>query len=132
MWNRLGGGNLISYIDSTPIKKMGEGGRSPVFHIKQVKQCDLACKTYSDGSVTHFCIFAIWSHKFSLHVLTVSTYFTIMSTSDPQTLKSDLLVPSEPFSMIIVGFGIHKNVSTSDPFDQDLVSILDSSKCFSD
>ena len=36
--------------------------------------------------------------------------------------------PSKPFLMIIVGFVINKDVSTSDPFDQDIVRILDSSK----
>ena len=30
--------------------------------------------------------------------------------------------------MIIVGFVMHKNVSTSEPFDRDIVPILDSSK----
>ena len=36
--------------------------------------------------------------------------------------------PSKPFYMIIVGFVIRKNVSTSEPFARDLVPILDSSK----
>ena len=34
--------------------------------------------------------------------------------------------------MIIVGFVIRKNVSTSEPLVQDLVPILDSSKAFAD
>ena len=34
--------------------------------------------------------------------------------------------------MIIIGFVIHKNVSTSEPFAQDLVPILDISKSLAD
>ena len=34
--------------------------------------------------------------------------------------------------MIIFGFFIRNNVSTSDPFAQDLVTILDRSKCLDD
>ena len=40
--------------------------------------------------------------------------------------------PSKPFLMIIFGFFIRNNVSTSDPFAQDLVTILDRSKCLDD
>ena len=82
--------------------------------------------------MTHFCGFALRSQKFSLHVLTLCIYFTIISISEPQTRKTDLLSPSKPFSMIIVGFVIRKNVYTSEPFAQDLVSILDSSKSLAD
>ena len=100
---------------------MGEGGRSPILHTKQVIHRALACKTYSSGSVTHFCGLALRSHKFSLHVLTVCMYFTIISASDPKTRKTDLPSPSELFSMIIVGFVIRKNVSASEPFARDIV-----------
>ena len=111
---------------------MGEGGRSPILQVKQLICCALACKTYSSRSVTHFCGFAFRSHEFSLHVLTVRTYFTTISASELQTRKPDLPIPSDPFLMIIVGFVIHKNMSTSDPFAWDLVPILDSSKSLAD
>ena len=111
---------------------MGEGGRSPILHVKQVKRCALACKTYSAGSVTHFCGFALRNHEFSLHVLTVRTYISIISASEPQTRKPDLSSPSEPFLMIIVGFVIRTNVSTSEPLARDLVPIFDSSKYLAD
>ena len=66
--------------------------------------------------MTHFGSFALQSNKFSLQVLTVCTYFTIIFVSKTQTCKTDLTSPSEQFSMIIVGFFIRKNMSTSDPF----------------
>ena len=40
--------------------------------------------------------------------------------------------PSKPFLMIIVGFVIRKNMSTSEPFAQDLVPTLESSKSLAD
>ena len=59
-------------------------------------------------------------------------YLKIIYAPDPQTHKTDLLSPSEPFLIIIVVFVIRKNVSTSDKFDQYLLPILDSSKYLSD
>ena len=82
--------------------------------------------------MTIFCGFALQSHEFSLHVLTVRTYFTIISASEPQTFKPDLPSPSELFLVVIVGFVILNNVSTSEPFSRDIVPILDSSKYFFD
>ena len=111
---------------------MGEGERYPILHVKQVKHRALVCKNYSAGSLTRFCGFALWSHRFSLHALTVSTYFTIIYAYDPQTCKPKLPILSKPFSMIIFGFVIFKNVSTSEPFGQDLATILDSSKSLAD
>ena len=111
---------------------MGGGGGSPISHVKQVKLYALACKTNLAKSVTHFCGFALRSHTFSLHVLIVCTYFTIISASEPHTHNPDLPSPSKPFSVIIVGFVIHKNVSTSEPFAQYLVPKLDSSKSLAD
>ena len=42
--------------------------------------------------------------------------------------KNCLITLSKTFLIIIVGFVIRKNVSTSEPFARDLVPILDSSK----
>ena len=78
--------------------------------------------------MTHFCGFPFQSNEISLNVLTVCTYFTIVSTLDQQTRKTDLLIPSGPFLIIVFGFVIRNNVSTSDPFAQYLVPMLDSSK----
>ena len=111
---------------------MGEGGRSSILHVKQVKRRALECKTYSYRIVTHFCGFALRSHKCSLHVITVYTYFSIISASEPQNQKPDLPSPFDPFLMIIVGFVICNNVYTNDPFARYLVPILDSSKSLAD
>ena len=78
--------------------------------------------------MTHFCGFALRSHKISLHILTVRMYFTIISDSEPQTCKPDLPSPSVPFFIIIFGFVIRKNVCTSETFDRYFVTILDSRK----
>ena len=108
------------------------GGGSPILLVKQVKCHALACKTYLAQSMTHFCSFALRSHKFSLHFVTVRTYFTIFSVSDTQTRKPDLLSPSRTFLIIVVGFVIRKNVSTIEPFARDILHILDSSRSFSE
>ena len=52
----------------------------------------------------------------------------IISASDTKTCKPELPSPYKPFSFIIVGSVIRKNVSTSEPLDQDIVPILDNSK----
>ena len=49
-----------------------------------------------------------------------------------KTTKTYLMSPPKLFSMNIFGFVIRKNFPTSDPFDRDLVHILDSSKSLVD
>ena len=59
-------------------------------------------------------------------------HFKIISDSEPQTRKPDLLIPSKPLFIIIVGFVIRKNVSISEPSDWNIGPILDNSKSFAD
>ena len=57
---------------------------------------------------------------------------TKISDSKPQTHKTDLPRPSEPFLVIVYGFVIRKNMSISEPFAQYLVPVLDSIKSLAD
>ena len=117
-------------------------------HVKQVKRLALACRTYSAGSitqfVTHFCetfslelqIFTARSHSTYIYIWLFSLYliifYTIIFDLGLQTRKPDLLTPSEPILVIIVGFVILKNFFTSELFAQNIVPILDSSKSLDD
>ena len=94
----------------------------------QLKLHALACKTYLDGSVTHFPALFIGSMNFHCTFSQYVLISQILSASEPQTCKPDLPSPSEPFSIIVVGFGIRNNVCTSEPFAGDLIPVLDSSK----
>ena len=92
-----GGWFQFTYWAYSQIKSMG--GRDILYIIcKTSKHRALACKTYLVRIVTYLWGFALWSHKFSLLVITVRTYFKIISTSEPQT---QIAQPYDPFQDVL-------------------------------
>ena len=90
---------------------MGEGGRSPILHVKQVKR--LACKMYLAGSVTHFwpevwLNFAAWLYVDTYFHCTFSQYGrfyrqgSIWTDPDDANILSPVLCTT-PSSGIVVG-----------------------------